>query len=120
MGPTTNYIRPGYAETNAENSACPFRSGRKSTAHHYKISLDGQGNPKSCVGYLGNPHVSTLRFPRHRQEPSRPMGTTLGTTSHSVDDENSLILDCILDQLDRIPKTPNGSSHVVRMFRKLD
>jgi len=35
-----NYIWQGWEVPNAENSACPLRSRRKSTAHHYKISSD--------------------------------------------------------------------------------
>ena len=40
-----NYIWQGWEVPNAENSACPLRSRRKSAAHHYKISSDDQGNP---------------------------------------------------------------------------
>ena len=45
-----NYIRQGWEVPNAENSACPLRSRRKSTAHHYKISRDDQGNPEWLLG----------------------------------------------------------------------
>jgi hypothetical protein len=45
-----NYIRPGWEVPNAENSACLLRSRRKSTAHHYKISSDDQGNPEWLLG----------------------------------------------------------------------
>src|SRR5258705_5954905 len=47
-----NYIRQGWEVPNAENPACPLRSRRKSTAHHYKISSDDQGNPEWLLGGL--------------------------------------------------------------------
>ena len=61
-----NYIWQGWEVPNAENSACPLRSRRKSAAHHYKISSDDQGNPEWLLDGVPDipPWTSYSRFPR--------------------------------------------------------
>ena len=61
-----NYIWQGWEVPNAENSACPLRSRRKSTAHHYKISND-QGNPEWLLGGVPDtPPDEAPTLERHR------------------------------------------------------